>query len=103
MDNRQKRLFIRTNKGFKTKSKRSKIKDVSHNSTTEEWTYPAQNIQHAKWKTDLSKIMNNITLPPSRASKIRKVICSVKQNKIKKDTPSEASAIFFEGDFSRKQ
>ncbi|CAH1099104.1 unnamed protein product [Psylliodes chrysocephalus] len=52
---------------------------------------------------DVSKIIKEITLTPTRATKLRKAFSSVNKNKIKKHTPSEALAIFVEGDFTRRQ
>lgn len=42
-------------------------------------------------------------MTPTRATKVRKVISSNNQSKIKKPSQSEALAIFVEGDFSRRQ
>ncbi|CAH2096794.1 unnamed protein product [Euphydryas editha] len=59
--------------------------------------------QRAEGNLDVSKIIKPVTLTPTRGTKFRKAISSANQDQIKKDTPSEALAIFVEGDFSRKQ
>lgn len=59
--------------------------------------------QRAEGNKDVPKIIKDITLTPTKATKFRKVMSSTNQNKIKKHTPSEALAIFVEGDFSRRQ
>ncbi|CAH2088846.1 unnamed protein product [Euphydryas editha] len=85
------------------RSKRRKTKGLREKVSAEELTYAAQMSQRAEGNKDVSKIIKNITLTPTRATKFRKVISSTKQNKIKKHTPSEDLAIFVEGDFSRRQ
>lgn len=59
--------------------------------------------QRAEGNKDASKIIKAITLTPTRATKLQKIMSSTDLNKIKKHTPSEALAIFVEGDFSRRQ
>lgn len=85
------------------RSKRRKTKDLRDTVATDELTYAAQMSQRAGGNKDASKIIKEITLTPTRATKFRKVISSNNQIKIKKHSPSEALAIFVEGDFSRRQ
>lgn len=51
----------------------------------------------------MSKLIKYITATPTRARKVRKALFLTADNSIKKHTPSDALAIFVEGDFSRKQ
>ena len=52
---------------------------------------------------DVSKIIKNITISPTRASKFQREITSAQKRAIKKHTPSEALSIIVEADLTRKQ
>lgn len=65
----------------------------------EELTYAVQMSQRAKGNKDASKIIKDMTLSPTRATKFRKAISTAN----KKYSPSEALSIFVEGDFTRRQ
>lgn len=85
------------------RSKRRKTKDLREQVPAEQLTYAAQMCQRAEGNTEVSKIIKDVTLTPTRAKKFRKVMSSANKNKITKHSPSEALAIFVEGDFTRRQ
>lgn len=85
------------------RTKRRKTKDLREKVPVEELTFAAQMSHRAEGNKDVSKIIKDLTFSPTRATKFRKILYSTPENKIKKHTPSEALAIFVEGDFSKRQ
>lgn len=59
--------------------------------------------QRAEGNTEVSNIIKDVTLTPTRAIKFRKAISAANKNKIIKHSPSEELAIFVEGVFTRRQ
>ncbi|XP_050308380.1 uncharacterized protein LOC126744859 [Anthonomus grandis grandis] len=85
------------------RSKRRKTQDLRAQASSVELTYTAQMSQRSDGNIDVSKIIKDITLTPTRASKIRKVISSLQKCIVKKHSPSQALSIFVEADLTRKQ
>lgn len=85
------------------RSKRRKTKDLRDSVPADELTFAAQMSQRAEGNIDVYKIIKDVTSTPTRGTKFRKAISSANQTQIEKHTPSEALAMFVEGDFSRRQ
>lgn len=86
------------------RSKRRRTKELRAEVPVDELTYAASVSQGTSGKSDVSKIIKEITTTPTRAKKFRRVVLSAKTKHIvRKYTPQGALAIFVNGDFTRKQ
>lgn len=85
------------------RSKRRKTQDLREQGSLDELMYAAQMKQRSEGNLDLCKIMKDVTLTPTRASKYRKVMSSSQKCNVKKHSPSQALSIFVEANLTRRQ
>nr|CAI5858141.1 unnamed protein product [Callosobruchus analis] len=65
------------------RTKRRKTKDLREKVPVEELTFAAQMSHRVEGNKDVSKIVKDLTLSPTRATEFRKVLYSPPENKIK--------------------
>jgi len=93
-------------KGFQESSdrgKRRKTQDLRKQVSVEQLTYAVCMSQKAAGNNDVSQIIKDITVSPTRAKKFRASVINAETKTVKKLTPSQALSIFVDADLSRKQ
>lgn len=85
------------------RSKRRKTQNLREQVPVEELTYAVCMSQRAAGNNDVSRIITDISIKPTRAKKIRLFIKNEETKAVKKLSPSQALSIFVDADLSRKQ
>lgn len=85
------------------RSKLRKTKELREQVPVDELTYAASVSQRTSGNVEVSKFIKDVTVSPTRAKRFRKAIVTAETKTVNKHSPSEALAIFVEGDFTKKQ